>query len=362
MRVAPAVDLSETDRKWLLAQTRSRTASKRLGERCQIVLLAAEGKENDEIAEALGIHRHTVSRWRSRFIEQGRIGIEKDAPGRGRKLTYPEDFRKHIARKTTGGTPPDATQWSRASMAAAMDLSPSTVGRIWREHGLKPHLSRTFKVSNDPKFAEKLEAIVGLYFQAPEHAIVLCCDEKSQVQALDRTQPGLPLKKGRAGTMTHDYKRHGTTTLFAALNVADGKVIGNCQARHRHQEWLKFLKLIDAQTPPDRDLHLILDNYATHKHAKVKAWLHKHPRFHLHFTPTSASWLNMVERFFRDLTTKRLRKGVFRSVPDLVSALEQYLKIHNQAPAPFIWTAKATDILMKVSRARKKLNARQKAL
>ena len=240
-------------------------------------------------------------------------------------------------------------------MAKAMDVSASTVGRVWREHGLKPHLSRTFKVSNDPCFAEKLEDIIGLYLNAPEHAIVLCCDEKSQVQALDRTQPGLPLKKGRAGTMTHDYVRHGTTTLFAALNVADGQVMGQCQNRHRHQEWLKFLKLLDQQTPADREVHLILDNYATHKHAKVKAWLARHPRFHLHFTPTSASWVNMVERFFRDLTEKRLRRGVFHSLPELVVALEEYLTHYNENPTPFVWTAQANDILKKVERARKKL-------
>jgi transposase len=243
-------------------------------------------------------------------------------------------------------------------MAKAMDLSPSTVGRVWREHGLKPHLIRTFKVSNDPLFAEKLEEIVGLYLDTPDHAIVLCCDEKSQIQALDRTQPGLPLKKGRAGTMTHDYVRHGTTTLFAALNVADGQVIAQCQPRHRHQEWLKFLQQLDRETPPDRDLHLILDNYATHKHAKVKKWLAKHPRFHLHFTPTSASWLNMVERFFRDLNEKRLRRGIFHSVPHLVAALEEYLLHYNKEPTPFVWTAKANDILMKTKRARKKLPAK----
>ncbi len=245
-------------------------------------------------------------------------------------------------------------------MAKALDLSPRTVGRIWHEHGLKPHLTRTFKVSNDPRFAEKLEDVIGLYLNAPEHAIVLCCDEKSQVQALDRTQPGLPLKKGRASTMTHDYVRHGTTTLFAALNVADGKVIGQCQARHRHQEWLQFLKLIEERTPDDRQLHLILDNYATHKHPKVKSWLAKHPRFHLHFTPTSASWLNMVERFFRDLTTKRLRRGVFHSVPALVAALQEYLDTYNQEPTPFVWTAKANDVLMKVKRARNKLSSLNK--
>jgi transposase len=362
MRVAPAVELSEVDKEWLLKQARSGIATKRLGERCRIVLLAAAGRTNEQIAEELGLNSKKVSRWRTRFVQSGRTGIEREEPGRGRKLTYPVELRELIVTKTTRATPADATQWSRASMAKAMDVSPSTVGRIWHEHGLKPHLVRTFKVSNDPSFAEKLEDIVGLYLNAPEHAIVLCCDEKSQVQALDRTQPGLPLKKGRASTMTHDYVRHGTTTLFAALNVADGKVIGTCQPRHRHQEWLKFLKLIDAQTPAGRELHLILDNYATHKHPKVKAWLEKRPRFHLHFTPTSASWLNMVERFFRDLTTKRLRRGVFHSVPELVSVLEQYLQHHNRQPAPFIWTAKANDILMKVKRARRKLPTRKKAI
>jgi len=244
-------------------------------------------------------------------------------------------------------------------LAKALDLSDSTVGRVWRAHGLKPHLVRTFKVSNDPRFAEKLEDVIGLYLNVPEHALVLCCDEKSQVQALDRTQPGLPLKKGRAGTMTHDYVRHGTTTLFAALNVADGTLIGQCQDRHRHQEWLKFLQQVDAETPGDRELHLILDNYATHKHPKVKKWLARHPRFHLHFTPTSASWLNMVERFFRDLTVNRLRRGVFHSVPELVAALDKYMAHHNREPKPFIWTAKANDILAKVARARKKLSRKR---
>ena len=241
-------------------------------------------------------------------------------------------------------------------MAKATGLGATTIGEIWREHGLKPHLARTFKVSNDPDFAQKLEDIVGLYLNAPEHALVLSCDEKSQVQALDRTQPGLPLKKGRAATYTHDYVRHGTTTLFAALNVADGTVISTCQQRHRHQEWLKFLKLIDASTPADKDLHLIVDNYATHKHPKVKSWLGWHPRFHIHLTPTSASWLNMVERFFRDITTKRLRRGVFHSVEELIGAIEAYIASYNNAPSPFVWTAKAADILAKVSRARHKLN------
>jgi transposase len=344
------------DRDWLERLSRSRVEAVRLSERALIVLLAADGTTNREIGRSLGMTEQKAARWRGRFIDQGRAGIEQDAPGRGRKPTYPPEMVALVVRRTTRQKPKAATHWSRRVMARATDLSPSTIGRIRRQHGLEPHLSRTFKVSNDPHFAEKLENIVGLYLNAPEHALVFCCDEKSQVQALDRTQPGLPMKKGRASTFTHDYVRHGTTTLFAALNVADGTVIGQCQARHRHIEWLKFLRLLDAQTAADRDLHLILDNYATHKHPKVKAWLEKHPRFHLHFTPTSASWLNMVERFFRDLSSKRLRRGVFRSLPELIEAITAYLRSYNARPTPFVWTATATDILAKVKRARRKLH------
>lgn len=359
MRIAPTVQLSAADRDWLEKHSRSAVTSVRLGQRALIVLLAAEGETNRRIGKRLGISENKVARWRGRFIAQGRAGLEKDAPGRGRKPTYSPETIARVVRRTTRGKPPQATHWSRRVMARAMEMSPTTIGRIWEQHGLKPHLSRTFKVSNDPHFAEKLEDIVGLYQAAPEHALVLCCDEKSQVQALDRTQPGLPLKKGRASTFTHDYVRHGTTTLFAALNVADGTVIGQCQSRHRHHEWLKFLQLIEAQTPADRDLHLILDNYATHKHPKVKKWLVRHPRFHLHFTPTSASWLNMVERFFRELTTKRLRRGVFRSLPELIEAITAHLKTYNKNPTPFVWTATASDILAKVKRARKTLHTRR---
>jgi transposase len=347
------------DVKWLRKKATSGLTPRRLAERCQIVLLSLEGSNNEQIALALGITRQKAARWRTRFRQSGRAGLEQDAPGRGRKAVYGPEMYDLIVQRTLRAKPPLATHWSQRSLARALDVSSRTVGRVWQAHGLKPHLARTFKVSNDPRFAEKLEDVIGLYLNSPEHALVLCCDEKSQVQALDRTQPGLPLKKGRAGTMTHDYVRHGTTTLFAALNVSDGTVIGQCQNRHRHQEWLKFLQLIDAQTPADRDLHLILDNYATHKHPKVQKWLAKHPRFHLHFTPTSASWLNMVERFFRDLTVNRLRRGVFHSLPELVTALEQYLAQHNREPKPFIWTATAADILAKVTRARKKLARRK---
>jgi len=361
MRVAPVIVLTEDLKQWLRKQVGSALSEQRLAERCQIVLLAAEGQENLAIAAAVGCSRQKVARWRDRFHQFGRAGIESDAPGRGRKPVYGAEMSKLIVDRTLRSRPPLATHWSRRTLAKALDIGPTTVGKVWRAHGLKPHLARTFKVSNDPRFVEKLEDVVGLYLDCPEHALVLCCDEKSQVQALDRTQPGLPLKKGRAGTMTHDYVRHGTTTLFAALNVADGTLIGQCQERHRHQEWLKFLQLIDAQTPADRDLHLILDNYATHKHPKVQRWLAKHPRFHLHFTPTSASWLNMVERFFRDLTVNRLRRGVFRSLPELVEALQKYIATYNKEPKPYVWTAKASDILAKVQRARKKLNRLEKA-
>ena len=361
MRIAPVITLAEDLKHWLQKQVGSALTPQRLVERCQIVLLAAAGQENLAIAATVGCSRQKVARWRDRFHHLGRAGIESDAPGRGRKPVYGAQMSKRIVERTLRSRPPLGTPWSRRTLAKALDIGPTTVGKVWQAHGLKPPLARTFKVSNDPRFVEKLEDVVGLYLDCPEHALVLCCDEKSQVQALDRTQPGLPLKKGRAGTMTHDYVRHGTTTLFAALNVADGTLIGQCQDRHRHQEWLKFLKLIDAPTPAGRDLHLILDNYATHKHAKVKQWLAKHPRFHLHFTPTSASWLNMVERFFRDLTVNRLRRGVFRSLPELVEALQQYIASYNKEPKPYVWTAKASDILAKVKRAREKLNRLNKA-
>ncbi len=261
--------------------------------------------------------------------------------------------------KTTREVPANSTHWSTRTMASAVGISEASVRRIWHANGLKPHLLKTFKVSNDKRFAEKLEDIVGLYLNPPEHALVLCCDEKSQIQALDRTQPGLPLKRGRAQTLTHDYKRNGTTTLFAALNTLDGAVIGQCLPRHRHQEWLRFLRQIERETPPGLDLHLIVDNYATHKHPKVGSWLKRHPRFHMHFTPTSASWLNMVERFFRDLSQNAIERGVFPNVPQLISTIESYVENHNRNPKPFIWTARASDILAKVVKARARLNKLQ---
>ena len=305
MRVAPKIVLSLEEVQLLEKLARGRRSPVRLAQRSTIVLLAAERNENKEIASQLGITRETAGRWRRRYAESGMAGIEKDAPRPGRIPSISATKVREIVRKTTRSRPKAGTHWSTRTMAAEVGVSASSVRRVWKRHGLKPHLVRTFKVSNDLKFVEKLEDVVGLYMNPPEHALVLSVDEKSQIQALDRTQPGLPLKKGRCGTMTHDYKRNGTTTLFAALNTLDGTVISTCMPRHRHQEWLKFLKLINKETPKDKELHLIVDNYATHKAPAVKAWLAKHPRFHMHFTPTSASWLNMVERFFRDLTTKR---------------------------------------------------------
>jgi transposase len=356
MRVATKIELSAQERAMLERVARSEKTSVRLARRAKIVLLAAQGKENLEIAATLGVGRVQVGRCRERYAKQGFAGIEHDLPRGGRKRVIETE---EIVRATTQTLPKAATHWSSRTLAKELGVSDTTILRAWRQHGLKPHRVRSFKVSRDPLFVEKLEDIVGLYLNPPEHALVLCCDEKSQVQALDRTQPGLPLKKGRAGTMTHDYKRHGTTTLFAALNTLDGSVIACCQQRHRHEEWLAFLRRIDRQTPKDKQLHLICDNYSTHKHPQVQAWLRKHPRFNVHFTPTSASWLNMVERFFRSLTSERLRRGVFRSIPELISAIEQYIAVHNESPKPFIWTAEAADILQKVIRANRRLSSKQ---
>jgi transposase len=318
--------------------------------------LAAAGKQDLEIAAEVGISNQKASRWRKRFLEMGLAGLEKDAPRPGRTPTITPAKVQEVVRLTTREKPSNATHWSTRTMAEAAGLSEKTVRRIWHKHGLKPHLSRTFKLSNDPDFAKKLEAIVGLYLSPPEHAIVLCADEKSQIQALDRTQPGLPIKKGRCGTMTHDYKRNGTATLFAAMNTLDGTVISMCDDRHRHQEWLKFLRVIDEVTPSGQEIHLIADNYATHKHLRVQKWLARHQRFHIYFTPTSSSWLNMVERFFRDLTQNQLRRGIFRDVEELITTIGEYIDKHNDNPKPFVWTAKAADILEKVKRARKALN------
>ena len=358
MRVAPVISLTDEQQRELSRLARSKRTSVRLAQRAQIVLLAAQGLHNTDIAERLSLGRVQVARWRERYLAGGVQGIERDLPRGAPPVKV--DVAK-LVELTTQTTPQAATHWSTRKMAAQLGVAPSTVMRHWQANGLKPHTVRGFKISRDPQFVEKLEDIVGLYMSPPEHALVLCCDEKSQIQALDRTQPGLPIKKGRAATMTHDYKRHGTTTLFAALNVLDGKVISQCQQRHTHIEWLKFLRQIDRETPKDKTLHLIADNYATHKHPAVQEWLARHPRFNMHFTPTSASWLNMVERFFRDISENRPRRGVFTSVPDLVAAIDEYVAHHNTNPKPFIWTKSARDILQKVMRANARLSSKQNA-
>jgi transposase len=361
MRIAPAITLSSDQQATLEQWARSRLLPLRVIERARILLRAAAGQQDKEIAAAMKITEKKASRWRKRFLTLGLAGLEQDAPRPGRTPTIPASLIRRVVDRTTQQKPPNATHWSTRSMAQAAGISEASVRRIWHSQGLKPHRVESFKISNDPEFAEKLHDIVGLYLNPPEHALVLCVDEKSQIQALDRTQPGLPLKRGRSQTLTHDYKRNGTATLFAALNAANGEVYGLCQERHRHQEWLKFLRLLDQAMPAHLDLHLIADNYATHKHPKLQRWFARHPRFHMHFTPTSASWLNMVERFFRDLTQNRLRRGVFRDLEELILAIGNYIDRHNQNPKPFIWTARATDILEKVKRARSALNKRHPA-
>jgi transposase len=356
MRVAQPIVLNEETRRKLERQSRGRSTQARAVLRSRIVLLAAEGLQNKQIAAALNVAPRMAALWRGRFIEQGMEGrLLKDAPRPGRT---PSISRASLIEKTTQSTPATATQWSTRTMAREMGISKASVSRIWRASGLNPHRVDSFKVSNDPHFADKLEAIVGLYLNPPEHALVLSVDEKSQIQALDRTQPGLPMKKGRGATMTHDYKRNGTTTLFAALNTANGEVYGLCQQKHRHQEWLRFLRMIDQTIPAGKEIYLICDNYATHKHERVQRWLETLKRFHVCFTPTSASWLNMVERFFRDLTHNRLRRGVFQDLEQLIMAIGEYIDGHNKNPKPFIWTAKANDILEKVTRAQTALNKR----
>jgi transposase len=353
VRIAQPISLTEEQRVKLDSYARGRSVAKRLVERAEIVLLAAQGKQDIEIAGALKIRRQTVARWRKRFLQLGIAGLEKDAPRPGRTPTVDAEM---IIRKTTQEKPTNATQWSTRSMARAVGVSQASVRRVWQSHGLKPHRVETFKVSRDPQFAEKLEDIIGLYVNPPQHAIVLSVDEKSQIQALDRTQPGLPMKKGRGETMTHDYKRHGTTTLFAALNTLDGTVLSQCRDRHTNEDWIAFLGQIDRHTPKEKQVHIIADNYAAHKHPNVQRWLTRHKRFQMHYTPTSASWLNMVERFFRDITQQRIRRGVFHSVAELITAIKDYVENHNRQPKPFIWTAKACDILQKVTRAKRALN------
>jgi transposase len=356
-RHAPPIVLSADEVTTLDTWARSRTLPARVVERAQIVRLAADGVPNQEIAHRLAVSRPTVQLWRDRFRALRVAGLAKDAPRPGRLPRIAEAKIRAVIEATLHTTPPAATHWSTRTMAAAQGVSEATVRRIWHQHRLQPHRTKTFKLSRDKQFVEKLCDVVGLYLNPPDKALVLCVDEKSQIQALDRTQPGLPLKRGRCGTMTHDYKRHGTTTLFAALSLLDGRVIGDCMPRHRHQEFIRFLKQINAATPAALDLHLIVDNYGTHKHPRVTAWLRRHPRFHLHFTPTSSSWLNLVERWFRDLPTDRLRRGSFGSVPDLIAAIRAYLDNHNQNPQVFVWSAPVDRILTKIAKCKEALDA-----
>ena len=332
----------------LQAWVNAKTTPQRVVLRSNICLLAADGRSNNSIAKELCTSRPTVIQWRKRFSKGGPAGIAEDAPhGPSSRRTNTKTI-KLIVDRTLHTTPPDATHWSTRTLAEKIGVSHATVARVWDAHGLQPHRTKTFKMSKDKHFVEKLTDVVGLYMNPPDKALVLCVDEKSQIQALDRTQPGLPMKKGRCGTMTHDYKRNGTTCLFAALNVLDGSVIGTCYPRHRHEEFLKFLRKLNRETPKNLDLHLILDNYGTHSHANVKLWLQKHKRFHLHFTPTSSSWLNLIERWFAEITRKRIRRGVFKNVPELVSAIKKFIDINNQNPKPFVWTKKVDDILEKI--------------
>ena len=356
-RHAPLIVLTPDEVTTVDTWARSRTLPARVVERARIVQLAAHGVASKDIAAQVGVSRPTVQLWRERFLALRVPGLAKDAPRPGRLPRISAAKIRAVVEATLHTTPAAATHWSTRTMAAAQGVSEATVRRIWRQHRLQPHRTKTFKLSRDKHFTEKLCDVVGLYLNPPDKALVLCVDEKSQIQALDRTQPGLPLKRGRCGTMTHDYKRHGTTTLFAALSLLDGTVIGDCMPRHRHQEFIRFLKQIDVATPVALDLHLIVDNYGTHKHPRVQAWLQRHPRFHLHFIPTSSSWLNLIERWFRDLTTQRLRRGSFASVAELIAAIHAYLDNHNQNPRVFVWSAPVDRILTKIAKCKEALDA-----
>jgi len=353
---AAALSITEGQRESLTTLAHARAAPHREVQRARALLLAADGVANSVIAVEVGVSVATVRSWRERFVEEGLARFGQVRDGRGRKPSISEEKIAEIVELTLHSKPQAHTHWSCRTMAQRVGVSPATVQRIWDARGLKPHRIKTFKLSNDPQFEDKLIDVVGLYLNPPAKAVVLCMDEKSQIQALDRTQPSLPMTKGRAGTLTHDYKRNGTTTLFAALDVATGKVFGQCLPRHRHEEFLTFLRAIDRNVPKSLQLHLILDNYHTHKHPQTRAWLAKHPRFHLHFTPTSSSWLNLVERWFRELIDKNLRRGSFPSVPVLIASIEHYLAVTNDNPKPLIWTATAESILEKVRRGRVALN------
>jgi len=354
-RNAIQVTLSDTDSQELKRWVGAHRTPQQVAQRCRIILAAAAGTQDKDIAKSMKINYKTVALWRKRFCSEGPDCLWEVAAGRGRKPQLTAEKIEEVVNATLQTKPVGATHWSCRTMAEEQGISKSTINLIWQSHGLQPHRTKQFKLSRDPKFLEKLTDVVGLYVNPPEKAIVLCVDEKSQIQALDRTQPGLPLKKGRCGTMTHDYKRNGTTTLFAALEVAEGKVIGQCYARHRHQEFLKFLKRLDSEFPIQIKLHVVMDNYGTHKHPKVQSWLQRHPRFIPHFIPTSSSWLNLVERWFGELTGKSIRRGIFISVDNLVAAIDEYMQAWNINPKPFIWTATVDSIIEKLSRCKQTL-------
>src|SRR6266852_1154303 len=354
---ARSLALDAPQRKRLAFLVRAGNTPQKLVQRARIILLAAAGRPNVAIAREVGVSRPTVLLWRERFACGGVPGLSFEKPRPGRKPALSPARIQQVVEATLQTTPPGATHWTVRTMAKAQGPGHTTIHRIWRQHGLQPHRVETFKLSRDPRFVEKLRDVVGLYLDPPEHALVRSVDEKDQIQALDRTAPLLPLRPGIPAQQTHDYTRHGTTTLFAALSLLDGKVIGTCMPRHRAREFLRFLNRVDQKTPAGLDLHLIVDNYATHKTPAVKRWLKAHPRFHLHFTPTSASWLNMVERFFAEITRNRIRRGAFKSVADLKAAIMQYLENHNAAPKPFVWTKSASQILEKVARAKQALES-----
>ncbi len=357
MKLAELITLSYEERSIIDSWSTGGSFPYRLVQRARIIRMAVDGIFNRDIAKELRISRPTVQLWRERFLSLRLAGLEKDAPRTGRFPRITQHKINAVVEATLHTTPANATHWSTRTMAEAQGLSEATIRRIWHRYNLKPHLVETFKLSRDKHFIEKLHDVVGLYLNPPDKAIVLCVDEKSQIQALERTRPTTPLREGIPERQTHDYTRHGTTTLFAALSMLDGKVIGDCMPRHRHQEFIRFLQLINVKTPPDLDLHLITDNYGTHKHARVKTWLKRHPRFHLHFIPTSSSWLNMVERWFGEITRKRIRRGSFKNVPELITSITQYIENHNQNPRVFIWSASVEQILSKIAKCKEVLDA-----
>ena len=357
MRTGISITLKPIDRRRLKALVRDRNAPQKHVWRAEIVLLSAAGTGTNDIMRQTGKSKTCVWRWQERFMQEGFAGLLRDKTRRSRIAPLGSQIAERVVALTQTEPPAETTHWTAALMAKTVGISASSVQRIWRAHGLQPHKVQQFKLSNDPQFIDKLRDVVGLYVDPPAHAIVLSVDEKSQIQALDRTQPGLPMKKGRAGTMTHDYKRHGTTTLFAALDVLEGKVIGRCMQRHRHQEFIRFLNAIEAQVPAETSVHVILDNYAAHKHPNVRRWLARHPRFAFHFTPTSCSWLNAVEGFFAKLAKRRLKRGVFQSVIDLQIAINRFVAETNNDPKPFIWTADPNKIIAAVRRGHQVLDS-----